>query len=56
MMQKKSKQTANQLKQRSGHSHDDVVVEMLRTDPEFADAYLAVLNASGLHLSVARQH
>jgi probable addiction module antidote protein len=114
-MQKKSKQMANKLKQRSGHSHDEVVVEMLRADPEFADAYLAaaleeteqpgghqamltalrhiaeaqgmanlaekagmprealyralgprgnptiktllaVLNASGLHLSVAKQH
>ena len=114
-MQKKSPQKANHIKQRSSRSHDEVVVEMLREDPEFADAYLAaalketerpvghhamltalrhiaeaqgmanvaekagmpreslyralgprgnptiktllaVLNASGLHLSVARQH
>ena len=26
---------------KAGRSHDEVVVEMLRTDPEFADAYLA---------------
>ncbi len=26
---------------KAGRSHDDVVLEMLRTDPEFANAYLA---------------
>ena len=40
-MQKRSQQRANQLKQRSPRSHDEVVVEMLHAAPEFADAYLA---------------
>lgn len=26
---------------KAGRSHDEVVVEMLRADPEFAEAYLA---------------
>ena len=26
---------------KAGRTHDEVVVEMLRADPEFADAYLA---------------
>jgi DNA-binding phage protein len=26
---------------KAGRSHDEVVVDMLRADPEFADAYLA---------------
>ena len=29
------------MKQRSSRSHDELVVEMLRADPEFADVYLA---------------
>ena len=40
-MQKKSPQKANHMKKRSSRLHDELVVEMLRADPESADAYLA---------------
>ena len=29
------------MTEKAGRSHDEVVVEMLKTDTEFADAYLA---------------
>jgi hypothetical protein len=40
-MQKKPQQTADKLKQRSGRSHEEMVFEILKANPEFADAYLA---------------
>jgi DNA-binding phage protein len=59
---------------KASRSHDATMVEMLKSDPEFANEYLAaaldalgprsnptvktilaIVSASGLHLSVAKQ-